>query len=98
MGSALHDTHQQLGIALGVAVIGAILTAVYRSGLRARTGLDDGSLALTLLRHDPVAARAGTDAFLTAQSTTMLLAGCATTGAVIAALTLGRTRSEQPSP
>ena len=99
MGSALHDTHQQLGIALGVAVIGAILSAVYRSGLRARTGLDDGSLAVTLLRHDPVAARAGTAAFLDAQSTTMLLAaGCAMTGAVIAALTLGRTRSEQPAP
>ena len=98
MGSALHDTHQQLGIALGVAVIGAILSTVYRTGLRARTGLDDGSLAVTL-RHDPEAARAGTAAFLTAQSTTMLVAaGCASAGAVIADLTLGRTRSQQPTP
>lgn len=96
MGSALHDTHQQLGIALGVAVIGALLTTIYRGGLRARTGVDDGSLATTLLRDDPELARAGTAAFLTAQSTTMLVAaGCAATGAVVAALALGRARLQQ---
>ncbi|MEV5540312.1 MFS transporter [Saccharopolyspora shandongensis] len=97
MGSALHDTHQQLGIALGVATIGAVLSAVYRSELHVHTGIDDGSLALTLLRGDPEIARAGVDAFLTAQSATMFIAaGCAVVGAVIAALTLANSRNASP--
>lgn len=91
MGSALHDTHQQLGIAVGVAAIGAILTTVYRSELHARTSLEDSALALTLQRGSPPTTRAGIEAFLAAQSSTMLLAaGCAAAGAVIAGLTLAR--------
>ncbi|WP_247616912.1 MFS transporter, partial [Streptomyces sp. MK37H] len=33
MGSALNDTHQQLGIALGVAGLGSLLATVYRGKL-----------------------------------------------------------------
>ncbi|GAA2792727.1 hypothetical protein GCM10010470_29420 [Saccharopolyspora taberi] len=51
MGSALNDTHQQLGIALGVAVLGSVLAAVYRSGLPA--AVPAGALVgAWVLRHD----------------------------------------------
>ncbi|ALE82808.1 MFS transporter [Pseudonocardia sp. HH130629-09] len=96
MGSGLHDTHQQLGIAIGVAVMGAILTSVYRSRMVDLVGVEDGALALTLLRGDANLARAGTEAFVAAQSTTMIVAaGCAASGALIAALVLRSRRTSR---
>jgi hypothetical protein len=45
VGSAINDTLRELGIALGVAVIGSIATSVYRSNLDG--GLGDGGVALS---------------------------------------------------
>jgi EmrB/QacA subfamily drug resistance transporter len=59
MGSALNDTFQEVGNALGIAVLGAVLNARYRAGLPASApagarhslagalGLHDGELART---------------------------------------------------
>ncbi|MER7011502.1 MFS transporter [Saccharopolyspora sp. NPDC000359] len=89
MGSALNDTHQQLGIALGVALIGSVVAVGYRWFAPAELNVHVGSsLASTLAglgpeQHDLV--RAAHLAFTQAQSIAMLLcAAFAITGAVIA--------------
>ncbi|WP_017595961.1 MFS transporter [Nocardiopsis potens] len=94
MGSALNDTHQQLGIAVGVAVLGGLLTAAYRAGLPA--GVPAGAeaspaaaFAHAAARSDAALAEAAGAAFTAAQSTTMLTAaGCAAAGALTAVLAL----------
>lgn len=43
MGSALNDTHQQLGIALGVAIVGSIVTVGYRNFAPSALNTDAGS-------------------------------------------------------
>lgn len=94
MGSALNDTHQQMGIAAGVAAIGGLLAALYRTGLPASVPAGrEGSLAATLAHAaalgDPALAEAARGAFTDAQSATMLVsAGCALAGAVAAAVAL----------
>lgn len=53
MGSALNDTHQQLGIAFGVTVLGSLLAAAYRTGLTAAgCALIGAAIAGTVLRRD----------------------------------------------
>ncbi|GAA2084959.1 MFS transporter [Streptomyces albiaxialis] len=102
MGSALNDTHQQLGIALGVALLGSLLAAVYRAALPASVPAGArGSLAATLRAADGGGfAGAAKDAFVTAQSVTMLTAaGCALTGALVAGAVLRdplSTRTQDP--
>ncbi|UNS95501.1 MFS transporter [Streptomyces tubbatahanensis] len=103
LGSALNDTHQQFGVALGVALLGGLVAAVYRAGLPATVpGEARGALAATLDhsrglpegRGDALAAAART-AFTQAQTATMLAAaGCVTVGVVIAALVLRRDTGE----
>lgn len=95
MGSALNDTHQQLGTALGVAILGSLLAATYRAGLPGSIPEDAGSslassLAYSSTRTDgTVLADAARTAFTSAQTITMLTAaGCALAGAAIAALVL----------
>ncbi|MBL1114315.1 MFS transporter [Streptomyces sp. 110] len=107
MGSALNDTHQQLGIALGVAGLGSLLATVYRGKLP--DGLPEdamSSLGATLShargRADGGAlAEAARSAFTDAQSVTMSVGvAAALTGAVVALLALpGRTtRAVAPDP
>ncbi|MFE0761534.1 MFS transporter [Streptomyces smyrnaeus] len=102
MGSALNDTHQQFGVAFGVAVLGGLLAAVYRAELPTTVPPHaSGALAATLDHSDAlggsgghalaVAARA---AFTQAQTATMLAAGgCVVAGVVIAAVVL---RNDSP--
>ncbi|MFE3016650.1 MFS transporter [Streptomyces sp. NPDC059256] len=82
VGSALNDTIQQAGAALGVAVLGAVLSSTYAREMPASapeaarqsigTALADGSLA-----------SAAKEAFTEAMSTTFVAGGC---GVVVAAL------------
>src|SRR5690606_14717489 len=94
MGSALNDAHQQPGIAVGVAVLGGLLTAAYRAGLPSAVPESaDGSPAATLAyaaaRSDAALAEAARTAFTAAQSATLLTAaGCAAAGALTAAVAL----------
>ncbi|MER5770050.1 MFS transporter [Streptomyces sp. NPDC001985] len=103
MGSALNDTHQQMGIALGVAVLGSLLTAVYRELLSGDVpGHARGSLAETLAytETDPaLSALAGTarEAFSDAQSVAMGAGlGFALAGAAVALFTLRGGPRESP--
>ncbi|MGA6154258.1 MFS transporter [Stenotrophomonas sp. NPDC087984] len=99
MGSALNDTHQQLGIALGVAGLGSLLATVYRGKLP--DGLPDdamSSLGATLShardRPDGEAlTEAARSAFTDAQSVTMSVGvAAALVGAAVALFVLpGRT-------
>ncbi|GAB3475341.1 MFS transporter [Nocardiopsis coralliicola] len=99
MGSALNDTHQQLGIAVGVAVFGGLLAAAYRTGLPPALPVSAaGSLAETLAyaaaRADPALAETARAAFTAAQTPTFLAAaGCAAAGALVVLKALpGRAR------
>ncbi|WP_405804634.1 MFS transporter [Streptomyces sp. NBC_01187] len=100
-GAALNDTHQQLGIALGVAGLGALLSATYRAALPETTsGTESGSLGETLAQAPPSAvADAAREAFTQAQSTTFLVAAaCAALGALTAALTLRSAQTPAQAP
>jgi MFS transporter, DHA2 family, multidrug resistance protein len=64
MGSALNDTFQEVGGALGVAILGCVLNAVYRSHLPAAIAqAAHGSLTGALLSPDPSAVTAARHAF-----------------------------------
>jgi MFS transporter, DHA2 family, multidrug resistance protein len=107
MGSALNDTHQQLGVGVGVAVLGTVLAAAYRAELP--TSVPEGagaSLSATLSHvgggpsgaHLAEVARA---AFTSAQALTMGVAACcAFAGAAIAFVVLpaDRPRRDRPLP
>ncbi|CAM04997.1 EmrB/QacA subfamily drug resistance transporter [Saccharopolyspora erythraea NRRL 2338] len=94
MGSALNDTHQQLGIAFGVAVLGGLLSTAYRAFLPTGVPHDAStSLAATLSFADERTSAALADAarlaFTQAQSATMTAGlACALAGAAVAMLSL----------
>lgn len=81
--SAVTETANELGVVLGIAVLGSLVTAVYRSKLvlpetlpetvRARAEDSLGS-ALAVLEPGSAPAQAARDAFLTAMQTTSLVA------------------------
>lgn len=89
MGAALNDTHQQLGVALGIALIGSVLAAGYRLSAppelstHARSSL--GRTTSELAGGQPELLDSAQLAFTQAQSVAML--GCtafAVAGALIA--------------
>jgi len=78
VGAALNDTLQELGAALGVAVLGTVAATVYRSSLSSdapRTARS--SLARALASGDDRAAVAARAAFDTAMENTLLLGAAA---------------------
>ena len=106
VGSAMNDTVRQVGGALGVAVLGSLLTSGYRgdmetavSGLPAEAG-DAASEAVggAVAVADQVGGQAGDslavtahDAFTSAMSTTVLVAaGAALVGSLLAAVLMPR--------
>ncbi|MEU4425912.1 MFS transporter [Actinoplanes sp. NPDC024001] len=78
VGSAVNDTVQQVGTALSVAVLGAVLTAAYRSGLPegvtgpARESVGD-ALVVAAATGDGSLARLAQNAFVDAISVTALV-------------------------
>ena len=104
VGSALNDLSREVGGALGIAVIGSIVTAVYRANLHldgVPAGLASkarGSFALALHAGGPVKATAST-AFTDGIHTGLLYAAAA---ALLAAITVavllpGRARRRHPA-
>ncbi|MFI6154119.1 MFS transporter [Kitasatospora sp. NPDC051170] len=91
VGSALNDTIQQSGAALGVAILGTVLSSTYTDGMptdtpsAARHSITD-ALALASTNADHGLVTAARDAFNTATSTTFTAGGIAVLAA--AALTL----------
>lgn len=103
VGSAMNDTTRNVGSALGVAIIGSVLSAVYRSGVApdvanlpdALRGPASGSLGGALQVADRLGAdgaalaAAARDAFSSALHTSMLIAALAMlVGAAVAAVLL----------
>lgn len=103
VGSAMNDTTRNVGSALGVAIIGSVLSAVYRADVASHlTGLPDqvraaanGSLGGALRAADGLGADGGglaavaRDAFGSALHASMLVAaGALLLGALVAALLL----------
>jgi len=90
VGSALNDLSREVGGALGIAVIGSVVTAVYRGNLHLSgvpAGLADkarGSFALAVHAGGPVRATASS-AFVDGIHTGLL---CAAAAALLAAVTV----------
>ncbi|MDL4813381.1 MFS transporter [Actinomadura opuntiae] len=90
VGSAVNDAGQELGNALGVAVLGSVISAVYAHGLPdGAPAAAKHSLGEALALGDPVLAHQARDAFVHAVSAGSL-AGCGATlaAALFAALVL----------
>jgi hypothetical protein len=81
IGSAVNDTTRELGGALGVAVVGSIMSSLYAAQLPADAP-DSLGAAVQL---GGAAADAAREAFISAMSTaSLLVAGVAVLGALIA--------------
>jgi hypothetical protein len=89
IGSAVNDTTRELGGALGVAVVGSIMSSLYAAGIPADAPAAAGeSLGAAILAGDAVAA-AAREAFVNAMSTaSIIVAVVAALGALIAWLHL----------
>ena len=109
VGSALNDLSREVGGALGIAVIGSIVTAVYRNNLHlpgAPAGLAEkarGSFALAIHAGGPVRASAGTAFVDGIHAGLLYAAGAALLAAVSVAVLLSGSprsrsaaRSDQP--
>jgi len=86
VGSALNDTVQQAGTALGIAILGSLLSSGFAS--RMPTNLPDGAKhsiagALTVANGDSGLVRAAREAFTDSMSTTFMVSA---TGVLVAAV------------
>ncbi|WP_328462234.1 MFS transporter [Actinoplanes sp. NBC_00393] len=99
VGSAVNDTVQQVGTALSVAVLGAVLTAAYRSAMPddapvpARESIGD-ALNLAATTGDNALARLAQDAFVDAFSITALVGVVGGIVAAVVATAILRPRPE----
>ncbi len=101
--SGISETAYELGVALGIAVLGSLLTLVYRSSLTLPAGLggaeraaaeDSLASALAVLPAGAPAAHAAQEAFVGAMQTTSLVAAAVTLlGAVVAWRTIPSPRT-----
>ncbi|GAA4618659.1 MFS transporter [Actinoallomurus liliacearum] len=97
VGSALNDTIQQAGAALGVAILGSVLSGTFTRTMpttapdRARHSIGE-ALALAARTGDAGLARTARDAFTTAMSTTFLVGAAGVLAAAVLALFVLRDR------
>lgn len=103
VGSALNDTIQQSGAALGVAILGTVLSSTYTGSMpadapaSARHAITD-ALALSAGSGDTGLARAAREAFNTATSTTFTVSGIAVLAAAVLTLVLMRGTAAAQAP
>jgi DHA2 family multidrug resistance protein-like MFS transporter len=95
VGSALNDTIQQTGAALGVAVLGSVLATRYSSSMPDATPASakasiNNALSIADRVNDPALAHAAKHAFTTAMSTSFLIGACGVVAAAILAVVLVR--------
>lgn len=103
VGSALNDTIQQAGAAFGVAVLGAVLSSTYSSGMpasapaAARESIGDG-LAVAARTKDTGLLDSVLDAFTGAVSSSFTVGAAGVVGAALLALFLmkGAGKGEAP--
>ncbi|MEV4252871.1 MFS transporter [Spirillospora sp. NPDC049652] len=97
VGSALNDTIQQAGAALGVALLGTVLTSGYGAAMpdgtpdQARESIGD-ALAVAARTGDASLAHQARDAFTTAMGTTFLVSLAGVVSATVLALVVLRGR------
>ncbi|MFI6504439.1 MFS transporter [Nonomuraea typhae] len=103
VGSALNDTMQQAGSALGVAVLGSVLASAYTSAMpltateQARASIGD-ALGVAARTADTALAETARSAFTTAMSITSIAGGVlAVAGAVLAFLLIRDRSAGAPS-
>jgi EmrB/QacA subfamily drug resistance transporter len=98
VGSAMNDTIQQAGAALGIAVLGSVVTGSYTSGMP-----DDApaaaskSIADALATGNPAIATAARQAFTDAMGIGFTVAACGALAAVVLALVVLRGREATPA-
>jgi EmrB/QacA subfamily drug resistance transporter len=93
VGSALNDTIQQAGAALGVAALGSIATGSFTAAMPAGAPASIAEAAAL-----PELAQTAREAFGTAMSSTFLAAGAGVIGAAVVALILLRGRAKTAAP
>ena len=97
--SSMNDTVQEVGTALGIAVVGAVLNLSYTHALRAAAPeAPADSLTATLSETtEPALRNAALDAFATAsQHAGLAAAGIALLVAILIAVRLGRSQAQPP--
>ncbi|HEV2811692.1 MAG TPA: MFS transporter [Solirubrobacteraceae bacterium] len=93
VGSAMNDTVRMVGGALGVAVLGSVLSTGYRGGMDEAPAQAQESLSAALGTGDPVIGQQAIDAFVHGMHTTAIVAAAvALAGAILAAAFLPRSR------
>ncbi|GAA5104145.1 MFS transporter [Nocardia iowensis] len=102
VGSALNDTIQQAGAALGIAVLGSILASTFTGNMPdsapeiARTSIGD-ALALAARTGDTELVAVAREAFTTAMSTSFLAGGTGILAGAIVALIVMRNNKTAPA-
>jgi EmrB/QacA subfamily drug resistance transporter len=97
VGSAMNDAVRMVGGALGVAVLGSVLSSGYRGGMDGAPEAAKESLGHALQAGDPGLSQAAIDAFVGGMHTTAVVAAAvAFAGAIVAfALLPGREQAER---
>ena len=96
VGSAMNDTVRMVGGALGVAVLGSVLSTGYRGGMEGAPEAARESLSAALAGGDPAVAQQAVGAFVDAMHTSVLVAAAvALAGAIVAAVFLPGRRRER---
>ncbi|WP_444968481.1 MFS transporter [Streptomyces phaeochromogenes] len=101
VGSALNDTVQQAGAALGVAILGAVLSSTFTGNMpsdapeAARHSIGD-ALAAAATTKDPALLTATHDAFTSAMSASFLTGAAGVVGAAVLAFFLMRGTKDLP--
>ncbi|MFB9529547.1 hypothetical protein [Nonomuraea roseola] len=91
VGSAMNDTIQQAGAALGVAVLGSLATSSYTAAMPA-SAPEEARRSLAVAVSDPSLAALARDAYSAAMSSAFLGAMAGVLGAAVLALLLLRGR------
>ncbi|MFJ8166661.1 MFS transporter [Streptomyces sp. NPDC096136] len=101
VGSALNDTIQQAGTALGIAILGSLLTSGYAARMPAGAPAEARhSLAgaLASAHGDPGLVRAAREAFTSAMGTTFTLSAAGILAAALLAAVVMRDEKPAPTP
>ncbi|MGN9906357.1 MFS transporter [Phytohabitans sp. LJ34] len=99
VGSALNDTIQQAGTALGIAILGSLLTSGYASDMPAGTPEQARqSIAGALALGDSGLASAAREAFVSSMSVTFMIAAVGVLAAAILSTVVMRDARRQPTP
>ncbi|MFI6900527.1 hypothetical protein ACIBKY_04655 [Nonomuraea sp. NPDC050394] len=100
VGSALNDTIQQMGAALGIAVLGSVLAGTYTAAMPADAPeAARRSIADALITGDATLAQAAREAFTTAMSSAFMISAAGVlAAAVLALIVLRRKETAAPRP